>query len=183
METLLPKTTEDFNKREYWERFFQSRQNTFEWYGDFLQHSRFFTKYIRKADRALVVGCGNSDLGLMIFEKLNVGDVTNIDISETIIRQMRQKHCSRKIRAGLTYECMDVFTIEDNIKSGRMHPFSCVLDKGTLDAIHSGDNSDSDATNMFRNIDSALSLMGRYIILTLAQEHIVHSICNYFIQG
>lgn len=49
-------------------------------YGDFLQHSDFFTKYVRKTDRTLVVGCGNSDLGLMLFDKLNVFDVTNIDI-------------------------------------------------------------------------------------------------------
>lgn len=78
---------------------------------------------------------------------------------------------------------MDVFTLDDNIKSEQIKPFSCILDKGTLDAIHSGENSDSDAINMFRNIDSALNLMGRYITVTLAQEHIVRSICNYFLYG
>lgn len=109
--------------------------------------------------------------------------LTRIHTSETIVNEMRKKHCSSNSKTGLRYECMDVFTLDDNIKSERMKPFSCILDKGTLDAIHSGENSDSDAINMFRNIDSALNLMGRYITVTLAQEHIVRSICNYFLYG
>ncbi|VDP94558.1 unnamed protein product [Echinostoma caproni] len=183
MKSLLPRAIGDFSKREYWEKFFQTRQSAFEWYGDFLQHSEFFSKYVKKSDRVLIVGCGNSDLGLMLFDKLGVTNITNIDISDTTIHQMREKHCTHNTRPGLTYECMDVFTLEDRIKSGELQPFSCVLDKGTLDAIHSGENSELNALEMFKNIDCSLKLMGRYVILTLAQEHIIQSICNYFVHG
>ncbi|TGZ66032.1 hypothetical protein CRM22_005568 [Opisthorchis felineus] len=182
MASLLPKSQGDFAKREYWDKFFSSRKSTFEWYGDFVQHSTFFHKYLKKSDDVLIVGCGNSELGAMICDRIGCASVLNIDTSEALIRQMRKRHCQSLAGNRLRYECMDVLKLADCIEAKKLNPFTCVIDKGTLDAIHSGDQSERTVRCMFDNIRSALKMMARYIIVTLAQEHIIESICTYFLR-
>ncbi|KAG5448997.1 eEF1A lysine and N-terminal methyltransferase, variant 2 [Clonorchis sinensis] len=182
MASLLPKNQGDFAKREYWDKFFSSRKSTFEWYGDFVQHSTFFHKYLKKSDDVLIVGCGNSELGAMICDRIGCASVLNIDTSEALIRQMRKRYCQSPAGNRLRYECMDVLKLTDCIEEKKLNPFTCVIDKGTLDAIHSGDQSERTVRCMFDNIRSVLKMMARYIIITLAQEHIIESICTYFLR-
>ncbi|KAA3679904.1 uncharacterized protein DEA37_0012768 [Paragonimus westermani] len=183
MSSLLPKRTGDFTKREYWDQFFNSRRSTFEWYGDFVQHSSFFNKYVKKTDSVLIVGCGNSELGIMLYDQIGCSSVLNIDNSELVIHQMLKKAQDVDTRPGLRYECLDVFHLKERIVLEALNPFTCVIDKGTLDAIHSDESSEETASRMFDNVTSALKVMGRYIIITLAQEHIVKSICEYFLRS
>ncbi|CAL8107374.1 unnamed protein product [Calicophoron daubneyi] len=183
MDPLLPKIGESFAKKQYWDDFFRVRKSTFEWYGDFLQYSDFFIKYIKKTDNVLVVGCGNSELGLMLHDRLGCPSVLNIDTSEDLISQMRKKHCQD--RPGLMYECMDVLKLKELLTSHEEEvpqQFGCVVDKATLDALYSGENA-GDVLQMFNNVHDVLNLMGRYIIITLAQEHIVRTICDFFIRN
>ena len=62
--------------------------------------------------------------------------------------------------------------------------FSAVLDKGTLDAIMTDDSTDTQekADQMFAEIDRVLRLGGRYICVSLAQEHIIKKVLSYFCQ-
>ncbi|KAF6773888.1 hypothetical protein AHF37_06908 [Paragonimus kellicotti] len=181
--TLLPKRSGDFAKREYWDQFFNSRRSTFEWYGDFVQHSSFFNKYVKKSDSVLIVGCGNSELGLMLHDQIGCSSVLNIDNSELVIRQMLTKAHHVDMRPGLRYECLDLFHLKERIVLNTLNPVTCVIDKGTLDAVHSDESSEETASKVFDNVTSTLKVMGRYIIITLAQEHIVKSICRYFLRS
>ncbi|CAH8572559.1 unnamed protein product [Dicrocoelium dendriticum] len=180
MNSLLPKRSEAFAKKEYWDRFFASRKS-FEWYGDFLQHSAFFAKYVKSSDNVLIIGCGNSELGFMLNDRIKCASVFNIDTSETVVMEMNKKHGNSVRNGGLRYECLDVLHLSTYMQSTNMNPFTCIVDKGTLDAIHSGEDSELTVLTMFENLQSSLKLMGRYILLTLAQEHIVESICNFFL--
>lgn len=58
--------------------------------------------------------------------------------------------------------------------------FNCVVDKGTFDAIDNG-QAEVNVNRYFDEIASALSLFGRYILITLAQDHIVKHIADYFL--
>ena len=60
--------------------------------------------------------------------------------------------------------------------------FSVVLDKGTLDAVLVDESDDTmDTVNkMFAEIDRVLRVGGRYICVSLAQEHIIKKIIKYF---
>lgn len=55
----------------------------------------------------------------------------SVDISEVVIRQMQQKHGSK----GMTFSRGDLLNLE--YSDGE---FSCVLDKGTLDALYTHDD-------------------------------------------
>ena len=60
--------------------------------------------------------------------------------------------------------------------------YNVVFDKGTLDAIYSDGGSATleEVKKMFFEINRVLKVGGRYICVTLAQEHILHSIVEHF---
>lgn len=100
--------------------------------------------------------------------------ITNIDISEVVINQMAKTYRSRE---GCKWLQMDATAMSFDKES-----FSVVLDKGTLDAMMS---EESDALNemiqkYFYEIARVLKPMGRYICVSLLQEHIINSLLDYF---
>lgn len=84
---------------------------------------------------------------------------------------------NEKERPNLKYIQMDALntTFEDN-------QFSVVLDKGTLDAILSDTSEEtiSKARTYFAEIQRVLKVGGRYVCVTLLQEHILNELLHYF---
>ena len=62
--------------------------------------------------------------------------------------------------------------------------FSVVLDKGTLDAImpDSSDETMERVDKMFAEIMRVLRVGGRYVCISLAQEHILNKLTDYFVE-
>jgi len=60
--------------------------------------------------------------------------------------------------------------------------FSVVLDKGTLDAIFTDETPDVflKVDRMMREIERVLRFGGRYICISLAQDHILIRILSHF---
>ena len=60
--------------------------------------------------------------------------------------------------------------------------FSVALDKGTLDAlmVDSSDRVIKDIEAMFNEIDRVLKPMGRYLCISLLQEHILNKVLEFF---
>lgn len=60
--------------------------------------------------------------------------------------------------------------------------FSVVLDKGTLDAMLTDTNSDTVAKveQMWHEVTRVLSFGGRYVCVSLAQDHILKMVVDYF---
>ncbi|TRY74390.1 hypothetical protein TCAL_04600 [Tigriopus californicus] len=174
---LLPKDHEQFRQSDYWDGFFQKRGGrAFEWYGEYTELCGILHKYIKLKDDILVVGCGNSTLSADLY---NVGyqSMVSIDLSDVAIRQMNQVHGLE--RPGLSFVKMDVtdLAFEEN-------RFSCVLDKGTLDAMMTNNDAEVQTTidKMFSEIERVLRLGGRYICISLLQPHILDFITQWFSQ-
>lgn len=80
-------------------------------------------------------------------------------------------------REHLKYIQMDALSMTfDNAQ------FSVVVDKGTLDALMPNDRADtlSKINQYFTEIQRVLKSGGRYICISLLQEHILRAILNYF---
>lgn len=77
----------------------------------------------------LVVGCGNSELSEQLYD-VGYKQLTNIDISETVVVHMNQRNSER--RPGLTFQQVDATQTPYEDAS-----FQAALDKGTLDAMAS----------------------------------------------
>lgn len=172
---LLPRSHKDFGSAEYWEKFFRKRGGkAFEWYGEYGDLCGLLHKYIKSAEKVLMVGCGNSSLSADMYD-VGYKNITNIDISEVVINQMTQKNAEP--RPDMKFVKMDMLQME--FEDGE---FSVVLDKGTLDAVLT-DNSEAvsqKVDQMFAEIGRVLRVGGRYICVSLAQEHIIQKVLQYF---
>ncbi|XP_016122532.1 eEF1A lysine and N-terminal methyltransferase [Sinocyclocheilus grahami] len=173
--SLLPRTAEEFSSADYWERFFRKRgEKAFEWYGDYSSLCGVLHRYIKPRDKVLVVGCGNSELSEQLYD-VGYHQLTNIDISETVVSHMNQRNTER--RPDLTFQQLDA--TQTGFESGS---FQAALDKGTLDAMASEEDG-ALAGRMLAEVGRVLSVGGRYVCVTLAQEHVIKLAVEHFAQG
>nr|CAB3263765.1 methyltransferase-like protein 13 [Phallusia mammillata] len=168
---LLPKYHSDFSSVNYWETFFKKRVNSFEWYGNYFELCGILNRYFKPKDDVLVVGCGNSNLSEQMYDT-GCQKITNIDISKTVIKQMQDRN---KGRDQMHWLEMDITKMQFEDES-----FSVVIDKGTLDAMMSGDEMSKQIDEMFEEIGRVLKNAGRYICISLAQDHIMKKMLDYF---
>jgi len=178
MSHLLPKSdAQEFQLKEYWDKFFRGRSAAFEWYGEYLDLCHVLHKYMKTSNAILVAGCGNSKLSESLYDAGYRG-ITNIDVSSVVVKQMLSKHGT--IRPEMKFAKMDVMEMEFEDLT-----FDAVLDKGTLDAIFSSTDESTLAKvhKMFEEIWRVLKVAGRYICITLAQEHILTNFLEWFETG
>jgi len=171
---LLPKDSQDFHKKEYWDSFFKKRgKKAFEWYGEYHELCGLLHKYTRTTDNILQIGCGNSALASDLYD-VGYRNLRSIDISELVIKQMMQHN---KQRPELIFEKMDVTDMR--YSDGE---FSVVLDKGTLDALFTdnGEKVVAMVERMWSEISRVLRIGGRYICVSLLQPHILSSLVTWF---
>ena len=102
-------------------------------------------------------------------------NITNIDISHIVIRQMRKINAI--MRPELVYEHMDATQMVYADST-----FNVVLDKGTLDALmpDTKEGTVSNVNKYFKEITRILRDGGRYICISLLQEHILRQLLSYF---
>ncbi|XP_066548047.1 eEF1A lysine and N-terminal methyltransferase [Amia ocellicauda] len=181
--SLLPRSAGEFSSAEYWERFFSRRgDQAFEWYGGYTELCGVLHKYIKPQDEVLVVGCGNSELSEQLWD-VGYKRLTNIDLSATAIANMQQRNRSR--RPGLLFLRADA--TQTGMEAGR---FRAALDKGTLDAMASEergqdgekpeDGKGGQAGRMLAEVGRVLCVGGRYVCVTLAQEHVLQLAVEHF---
>ncbi|XP_043076183.1 eEF1A lysine and N-terminal methyltransferase isoform X2 [Puntigrus tetrazona] len=122
----------------------------------------------------LVVGCGNSELSEQLYD-VGYHQLTNIDISETVVSHMNQRNAER--RPDLTFQQLDA--TQTGFDSGS---FQAALDKGTLDAMASEEDGEL-AGRMLAEVGRVLAVGGRYVCVTLAQEHVIKLAVEHFARG
>ncbi|KAG7203924.1 hypothetical protein KM043_016944 [Ampulex compressa] len=172
---LLPKTHEEFSQADYWNTFFKKRgKKSFDWYGEYPELCDVLLKYMKVKDDVLIVGCGNSTLSMTLYD-VGYRNITNIDISHIVIKQMRV--INNNVRPNLIYEQMDATQM-----SYPDDKFSVILDKGMLDALMPDSKEATTITvdKYFKEITRILRNGGRYICITLLQEHILRKLLHYF---
>ena len=174
MSRLLPRSRDEFQLVEFWDSFFTKRSAPFEWYGEYVDLCHLLHKYLKQKKQILVVGCGNSKLSEDLYDS-GFRCIENIDISDVVIKQMSSRNA--QLRPLMTFTRMDVLDMAfDDMK------FDCVIDKGTLDAIFSSsdDPTAKKVNQMFSEIERVLKIAGRYLCISLAQDHILHSLLTRF---
>ena len=77
-------------------------------YGEYEELCGIVHKYIKKQDKVLVIGCGNSKLSADIYD-VGYNNIVNIDISDVVVRQMSQMHS--KERPDMKFLKMDMLNV------------------------------------------------------------------------
>lgn len=168
-------------------------------YGEYPELCGYLHKYIKPKDEILNVGCGNSKLTMDLYDvgyrqvtcSISVKKKTsahrqwlhfiyrgicNIDTSHLVINQMRE--LNKIDRPDLKYLAIDACQMtefEDN-------KFSVVLDKATIDAVmpDNTDKSKAYVKQYWSEIARVLRIGGRYICISLLQNHIIEALVAFF---
>jgi len=167
---LLPSEIGDFRSKGFWQQFFEARGGkAFEWYGAWVNFApNFFALAPDTSVRILVVGCGNSGMSAQLYAA-GYTNVTNVDFDAGVIDEMRRKHAEKCPK--MQWLVMDVTAMHD-LADGA---FDVVLDKGTMDAMFTDASADVLASidGMLREVRRLLAPGGLYLVVTLAQEHLL----------
>ncbi|KAI9586170.1 eEF1A lysine and N-terminal methyltransferase homolog [Glossina fuscipes] len=172
---LLPKSYEEFAQTDYWNAFFKKRGGkAFEWYGEYLELCEQIHKYVKTTDKIVMLGCGNSNLSMDMYDA-GFKDIINIDISAVAIKKMMELNLYN--RSDMKFLQMDATEM-----SFENDYFSVAFDKGTLDALFVDDSEPVKLTveKYFNEINRTMKSGGRYLCVTLLQEHILKYILDYF---
>lgn len=179
---LIPKTISDFREKQYWDTFFEERNaQTFEWYGDWSELKRVVPRYVSSDRPVLVVGCGNSSLSENLLDDVGCKDILSVDYSDKVIAEMRQKAEKAGKSETLRFEKMD---LRDMSRLSDGH-FQTVVDKACLDAIFTDASKKvkDDVTTIVREMCRVLAAGGRYVCVTLAQDHVLEFLLTHFSFG
>jgi len=138
-----------YSNPRYWEDYYNktSGDEQYDWYGSwdsavvettFAPHgdgepqtaSRLgdlLRPYLTAESKILMLGCGNSDMSEKMYAE-GFEDIVNIDISETLLQNMRSRLGAAMPRMRWLHMNASALTFESGT-------FDVSLDKGTLDAI------------------------------------------------
>lgn len=142
-------------------------------YGEYLELCGHLHKYIKQKDIILIPGCGNSGLSADLYD-VGYVNITNIDVSEIVIKQMKSVNAHR---TSMKFLCMDAMNTTFNNED-----FTVVLDKGTLDALMPDDSEETKQSidKYFAEIKRVLKLGGRFVCISLLQSHILSKLIETF---
>ncbi|KAJ1985585.1 hypothetical protein H4R33_003922 [Dimargaris cristalligena] len=169
----LPKSNTEYGTKTYWEERYtrEGSDHTFDWFKTYRDLLPIFEREVPdKSGRVLMLGAGNSTLSEDMYRD-GYHHITNIDFSETVIDQMRQR-CADLTE--MEWEVMDIRELQLADAS-----FDLVVDKGTMDALmcEQGDvwdPSEELMENVRREVDEALRVLkvgGKFIYITFGQPH------------
>ncbi|XP_065878718.1 uncharacterized protein [Euphorbia lathyris] len=128
----------------YWEDRYSNQSGSFDWYQKYPSLAPLINLYIPRHHQILVTGCGNSAFSEGMVND-GYDDVVNIDISSVVIEAMQKKYANTP---QLKYNQMDV----RDMSAFQKGSFDAVIDKGTLDSLLCGFNSEQNAVKMLKEV-------------------------------
>ena len=150
----------DYGKSDYWDERYKANDTTFDWFVAYEPLRDLVQSVVRHDHKVLVVGAGNSRLSPQMYDG-GYQNITNIDISEVVIHQMKSRY---KDQEQMSWLKMDALKMEFADNS-----FDVVIDKGTVDSLLCGTNSFHNVYQMNKNVARVLRKGGRYIVVTYGQ--------------
>lgn len=148
----------EYGSASYWEQRYRSQNTDFDWYLRFDHFKHIVAELANPSSQILVIGCGNSTMSADMYNE-GFTNITNIDISDTVIKNMREKYSHLE---GMTWHTMDVRKMPQFTNQ----QFDLVIDKGTTDAILCGNNSFRNAELMNREIFRLLKVGGHFVVIS-----------------
>jgi len=163
----------------YWEERFRN-ERSFDWYIGFTQLEPVFkvAHLVGTDDRILMIGCGNSPLSQNMYDAGYLR-IVNMDVSPTVIQNMRRRHRSAVERCGRLgggddgdggglEEGLMSFHVGDSTSMPQYGDgtFDVVFDKGCLDALRCCHRSEGLVTAMLKEVYRVLPPGGIYLCVT-----------------
>jgi ubiquinone/menaquinone biosynthesis C-methylase UbiE len=166
----------NFGELIYWEKRYQEMSDmTYDWLEDYdsLKHiledtiKNLTTENVIKNNLSnnfqcietslnfLMLGCGNSELSDKLNKAMNFKNIYNIDLSNNVIRQMKDRYPS------MFWEVMDARELRYSNSF-----FDVVIDKATMDTLLCGESSNKNVAIMLKEVQRLLKNSGVYILIS-----------------
>lgn len=142
----------------YWDdRYEKQKGKTFDWLENWETLQPLIEKLIDKSAKVLILGSGNA---LFSEEMYNAGyeNITNIDISEVWINEMKERNADKP---SMTWEVMDVMNMRFSDEE-----FDIAIDKSTIDALMWGSSAFLNVAIMIREVQRVLKTGGYYFVIS-----------------
>ncbi|XP_028060901.1 EEF1A lysine methyltransferase 4 isoform X2 [Camellia sinensis] len=173
--TLGTSTTQAYGEAWYWDNRYAQEAGPFDWYQKYPSLSPLLRLYVPSHHRVLVVGSafseGMTDDGY--------GDVVNIDISSVVIEAMQKKYSNHPQLKYIKMDARDMSAFQTG-------SFDAVIDKGTLDSLLCGSNSQINAARMLEEVGRVLKDKGVYILITygvpISRLRLLRDSCSWTIK-
>ena len=129
-----PEKELDFSQQEYWDQKYAEKDTIFEWLENYSELRDYIHEHLPKDARILVPGCGNSAISADMYND-GYHNLVNIDFSPVVIDQMQRRY---QDLTEMSWLVMDIKKM--SFADGE---FDFVLDKGTLDALTCGEDTEA----------------------------------------
>ncbi|KAH9536565.1 hypothetical protein CY35_16G005900 [Sphagnum magellanicum] len=155
-----------YGDETYWDsRYSNETRESFDWYQNYMEMSKLINLYLPKADKVLMVGCGNAAISEDMV-KDGYQNIMNIDISAVVVEAMTAKY---KDIPQLKYQKMDV----RSMKAFKDGEFDSVLDKVlTFEKWQCGNNAVEHAAATIQEVRRVLKLGGKYMLITYGDPRV-----------
>lgn len=160
--------TKEFGAKEYWDEEYQKKNTTFEWLEVYDTLKPFIERHIKRNQKILMPGCGNSTLGPDMYQD-GYKTIHNSDFSEVVIDQMKERF-SHLDQMEWFVDDMRKMNLPDN-------SYDTILDKGGLDALYTIDNDGIAAEEALFEYARVLKPGGKAFIISFGQP--VDRECNF----
>ena len=88
----------DYGSPQYWDDRYKESEKPFDWYFGWKRLSKEIEHHFSSSDEVLVLGCGNSEMSADMLDD-GFPRITSIDISPSVIVQMKEKYADKKMGA------------------------------------------------------------------------------------
>jgi len=150
----------NYGDKKYWEqRYLEQKDTTFDWLEDYITLKPIIEEFKldKKACKSIILGCGNAEFSEEMYDD-GYTNIFNIDISETVIKTMRDRNTTRP---QMIFEVGDVRDLKFDNNS-----LDLAVDKSTIDALLCGDNSFLNVAIMTKEVQRVLKVGGIYMVIS-----------------
>ena len=153
----------DYGSSSYWDHRYQSNDSQFDWYISWEQLSQNLKPLFIGNEIILNVGCGNSPMSADMIKTTfsESPKIISIDISDVVINQMKDMYKDNDKLDWYTMDCTSL-AFPDEV-------FDLVFDKGTLDALFCGEQSEYRVLSTLYEIERVLAPRGLFIEITYGE--------------
>ncbi|CAO3608709.1 unnamed protein product [Cunninghamella blakesleeana] len=170
---VVPDNPTAYKTKAYWEERYKNEDanTTFDWFKTYSELKPLLSQHIKDKNASiLMLGCGNSTFGEDMY-KDGYKNITNIDYSETVINNMKER-C--KDMPEMKWIEMDIKDLKFDNES-----FDVIIDKGTMDALmcDKGDVWDpseeliQEVKGEVDEVQRVLKVGGVFLYITFGQPH------------
>ncbi len=154
----------------FWENEYKEDCSQYDWYVKYESLAPILRRIIKTEDKILHIGAGNSALAEELYKE-NYKHITNIDISDEVVKGMSRYYTEKQI--DLKYLQMDMMKLNFPENS-----FDVILDKAGSDVLLVGKKPFKTYRKFMEEVEKVLKKNGKFVFITLFSNFPLNSVID-----